>query len=60
LEKNTVYGGSLMWNFMQLALIAFLLGQNILLSTLTSNIHSLCFSLNVRGQVSHRTKLQRK
>jgi hypothetical protein len=33
---------------------------NILLSTLFSNNLSLCLSLNVRNQVSHRTKLQVK
>jgi hypothetical protein len=36
------------------------LGSNILLSTLFSNILSLCSYLNVRDQVSHQIRKQRK
>jgi hypothetical protein len=35
------------------SLHSYLFGQNILLNTLFSNTLSLCFSLNVRGQISH-------
>jgi hypothetical protein len=41
-------------NFLHSPVTSSLFGPNILLSTLFSNTLSLCFSLNVRGQVSHR------
>ena len=40
-------------SFLQSPIISFLLGPNILLSTLFSNTHSLRSSLNVSDQVSH-------
>jgi hypothetical protein len=40
-------------NFLHSPVTSSLFGPNILLSTLFSNIHSLCSSLNVRDQVSH-------
>jgi hypothetical protein len=39
--------------FLHPPVTSFLFGQNILLSTLFSNTHSLCSPLNVRDQVSH-------
>jgi hypothetical protein len=43
-------------NFLHSPVTSSLLGPNILLSTLFSNILSLCSSLNVRDQVSHPYK----
>ena len=40
-------------SFLHSPVTLFLLGPNILLSTLFSNTHSLCSSLNVSDQVSH-------
>jgi hypothetical protein len=41
-------------SFLQSPVTSFLLGPNILLSTLFSITLSLCSSLNVRDQVSHQ------
>jgi hypothetical protein len=43
----------LLCNFLQSPFTSFFFGPNILLSTLISNILSLCSSLNARDQVSH-------
>jgi hypothetical protein len=43
----------LLCNLLQSPVASSLLGPNILLSTLFSNILSLCSSLSVRDQVSH-------
>jgi hypothetical protein len=40
-------------SFLQTPVASSLLGPNILLSTLFSNILNLCSSLNVKDQVSH-------
>jgi hypothetical protein len=40
-------------NFLQPPVTSYLLGTNILLSTLFSNIINLCSSLGVRDQASH-------
>jgi hypothetical protein len=40
-------------SFLRSSVTSFLLGPNILLNTLFSDTLSLCFSLNVRHQVSH-------
>jgi hypothetical protein len=42
--------------FLQPPVTLSVLGPNILLSTLFSNILNLCYSLNVRDQVSHPYK----
>jgi hypothetical protein len=44
---------SLLCNFLYSPVTSYLFGPNIFLSTLFSNTLSLCFSLNVRDQVSH-------
>ena len=43
-------------SFLYSPVTSFLLGPNILLSTLLSNTFSLCFSLNISDQVSHPYK----
>jgi hypothetical protein len=43
----------LLCSFLHSTVTPSLFGPNILLSTLFSNILSLCSSLNVRAQVSH-------
>ena len=45
-----------LWSFLHSPFISSLLGPNILLNTLFSDILSLCFSLNVSDQVSHTYK----
>jgi hypothetical protein len=45
-----------MMQFFLLPVTSFLLGSNILLSIRFSNILNLCYSLNVRDQVSHPYK----
>jgi hypothetical protein len=47
---------SSLWNFIQPPVTSSLLGPNILLNTLFSNILSLCSSLNVTDQVPHPYK----
>jgi hypothetical protein len=44
---------SILCSFLQSPVTSYLFGPNIFLSTLFSNTLSLCFSLNVRDQVSH-------
>jgi hypothetical protein len=53
------------WNsslcgFLQPPVTSSLFSPNILLSTLFSNAPSLCFSLNIRDQVSHPYKTTEK
>jgi hypothetical protein len=50
---NSIIQSSLLCNFLHPPVTSLLFGSNILLSTLFSNSISLCFSLNVRDQVSH-------
>jgi hypothetical protein len=47
-------------SFLHPPVTSSLYGPNILLSTLFSNTLSLCFSLNVRDQVSHPYKSEGK
>jgi len=51
-----VKSGISSYNFLHSPVIPYLLGPNILLSTIFSNTHSLRSSLNVRDQVSHPYK----
>jgi hypothetical protein len=46
--------------FIQPLVTWFLFGPNILLSILFSNTLSLCYSLNVRDQVSHSYRITGK
>jgi hypothetical protein len=51
-EEYKLWSSSLC-SFLQSPITLSLFGQNMLLSTLFSNTLSLCFTLNVRHQVSH-------
>jgi hypothetical protein len=51
-EEYKLWSSSL-WSFLQPPVSSSLFGPNIILNTLFSNTINLCFSLNVRDQVSH-------
>jgi hypothetical protein len=58
-EEYKLWSSSL-WSFLQPPVTLSLLRTNNLLSTLFSNTLSLCFSLNVRDQVSHPYRTHRQ
>jgi hypothetical protein len=53
LSEQYILLSSSLCSFLHSLLISSFLGPNILLCTLFSNTLSLCYSLNVRDQVSH-------
>jgi hypothetical protein len=60
-HSNCICQGYELWrNFLQPPNISSLFGPNILLSTLFSNTFSPCYSLSVRGQISHPSKITSK